>query len=160
MGLACLPWYYLPEIEEAQDALWSVVARHMRQRGIRGVPRRLTRGLPVQALFANPALLLGQCCGYDLLYGFSGSLESIATPRYSAPGCTGADYRSLVLVRDDCRAEDLTGLRGGVAIINGFNSHSGTNALRALAASLSQNGRFFREVKLSGGHPGQSLESG
>lgn len=152
MSLACLPWYYLPETEEAQDVLWSVVARHMRRRGIRNVPRRLRRGLSVQALFANPTLLLGQCCGYDLLYGFSGSLELIATPCYSALGCTGADYRSFVLVRDDCQEGSLPYLRGSIGIINGFNSHSGANALRALAAPLSQNGRFFREVKLSGGH--------
>lgn len=36
--------------------------------------------------------------------------------------------------------------------MNGFNSHSGANALRALVAPLSRNGRFFSKVRVSGAH--------
>jgi ABC-type phosphate/phosphonate transport system substrate-binding protein len=103
-------------------------------------------------MLTDPRLLIGQCCGYDLIYGFASSVELVATPRYAAPGCDGANYRSFVLVRHDCKADSLEGLRGSVCAINGFNSHSGTNALRALVAPLSQGGRFFSEVKVSGAH--------
>jgi ABC-type phosphate/phosphonate transport system substrate-binding protein len=150
--LACLPWYELPETKAAQDVLWSVLARYLRRQGVRGVPDRLSRGLPVHGILSNPRLLLGQCCGYDVVYGYASSLVLLATPHYAAPGCDGADYRSFVLVRDDCPAADLCDLRGSVCVVNGFASHSGTNALRALVAPLSQNGRLFREVKVSGGH--------
>ena len=40
--LACLPWYDLPETRPAQDALWSVIARHLQEQGIEDAPGRLT----------------------------------------------------------------------------------------------------------------------
>ena len=45
-----------PETRAAQDALWTIVARHMR-RTASGVPSRLTRGRPVAACSPIPA-----CC--------------------------------------------------------------------------------------------------
>ena len=58
-----------------------------------------------------------------------------------------------MLVRDDDpQLRDLEGLRGTICVVNGFNSHSGTNALRALVAPLSRDGRFFSAVRVSGGH--------
>ena len=149
---ASLPWYDLPETRAAQDALWTIVARHLRRQGIDRVPSRLTRGRPVAAMLADPGLLLGQCCGYDIVYGFADCVSVLATPEYDAAGCDGADYRSLVLVRTGSTAATLEDLRGGICVVNGFNSHSGTNALRALVAPLSRDGRFFRAVKVSGGH--------
>ncbi|MCP4384068.1 MAG: PhnD/SsuA/transferrin family substrate-binding protein [Hyphomicrobiales bacterium] len=100
----------------------------------------------------DPDLLIGQCCGYDLIYGFASCVTLVATPRFGVPGCDGANYRSFVLVRQDCPAEDLEGLRGGVCAINSFNSHSGTNALRGLVAPLCRNGGFFSGVEVTGGH--------
>jgi ABC-type phosphate/phosphonate transport system substrate-binding protein len=152
MRIACLPWYDLPETEAAQDSLWSTLAGHLRREGMRDVPSRLARGVPVPRVFTDPRLLLGQCCGYDLVYGFAACLSLVATPRYDAPGCAGSDYRSLVLVPETFPADDLEALRGSVCVLNSFNSHSGTNALRALVAPFSRDGRFFSAVKVSGGH--------
>ena len=152
MRIACLPWYELPETQAAQDSLWSILAQHLRRQGVRDVPECLTRGLSVLGMLADPELLFGQCCGYDLICGVAESIELVAAPRYSAPGCDGADYRSLVLVRNDCQADSPEGLRGSLCAINSFNSHSGTNALRGLVAPFSQNGRFFSKVKVSGAH--------
>jgi ABC-type phosphate/phosphonate transport system substrate-binding protein len=152
MNIASLPWYELPETQAAQDAFWSVLASHLRQHGVRDAPDALTRGVPVQRLLTNPGLLVAQCCGYDLIYGFAGSVTLLATPAYDAPGCDGANYRSLILAREDWEAEKLDDLRGSVCVINSFNSHSGTNALRAEIAPLSRDGRFFAEVKVSGSH--------
>ncbi len=149
---ACLPWYDLPETRTAQDALWTVIARHMRRHGLSDVPRRLLRERPTLQMLTDPRLLLGQCCGYDVVYGFSGSVVPLATPEFDADGCEGSDYRSFVLVRQDSLADDLADLRGKTCVINGFNSHSGTNTLRALVAPLSRKGRFFGTVKVSGAH--------
>ena len=103
-------------------------------------------------MLADPGLLFGQCCGYDVVYGFADCLTVLATPVYDAPGCEGADYLSFVLVRADSPATALDDLKGGTCVVNGFNSHSGTNALRALVAPLSRDGRFFATVKVSGAH--------
>src|SRR5919106_1169060 len=43
-------------------------------------------------------------------------------------------------------------LRGGVCAINGWNSHSGMSALRALIAPLSAGSRFFARIEVSGSH--------
>ncbi|MSP88312.1 MAG: phosphate ABC transporter substrate-binding protein, partial [Alphaproteobacteria bacterium] len=109
-------------------------------------------GATTHRLLSDPALLLGQCCGYDLVYGFSSTLRLLGTPRYTTPGCAGTDYRSFVLARADAPARDLADLRGGVCVVNGFASHSGTNAPRHLVAPLSRDGRFFRQVVASGSH--------
>ena len=150
--IACLPWYELPETRHAQASFWSTLARCLRSAGVSGVPRRLTLGPPVPGFLTDSRLLFGQCCGYDLIYGFAGSVQLVATPCYDAPGCDGPDYRSFVLVRGDDPSQCLDDLRGRVCVVNAFNSHSGTNALRALVAPLSRNGRFFSTVKVSGAH--------
>lgn len=152
MTISCLPWYHLPETEGAQDIFWVVLARHLRRQGVRHLPGRLTRGVSVQALLADPRMVFGQCCGYDLVYGFSATVGYLATPRYSAPGCGIGTYSSPILVREEAAVGDISGLRGRVAVINGFNSHSGANALRSVVAPFSRKGRFFSKVKVSGGH--------
>ena len=152
MTISCLPWYRLPETERAQDTFWAGLAKHLRRQGLRHLPGHLTREVSVQSLLADPRMILGQCCGYDLVYGFSATLGYLATPRYSAPGCGIGTYSSFILVRQNEKSDDISALRGRVAVINGFNSHSGANALRSVVAPFSRKGRFFSKVKVSGGH--------
>ena len=141
-----------PKRRALKISLWSTLVRHLRREGVRDVPSRLARAVPVPRVFTDPRLLIGQCCGYDLVYGFADSVSLVAAPRYDAPGCSGSDYRSFVLVRDTSPAGDVESLRGSACVINGFNSHSGANALRALVAPFSRDGRFFSAVKVSGAH--------
>ena len=75
MSIASLPWYDLDETRAAQDSVWALLARQLRRTGVKGVPTRLTRGASVGALLTDRRLLIGQCCGYDLIYGFAGSVE-------------------------------------------------------------------------------------
>ena len=152
MRIACFPWYDLPETRAAQAALWSALARMLRQARIDDVPDRLTPEVAVPSILSDPRLLIGQCCGYDLLYGFAGSTAVVATPRYAAAGCEGGSYRSFVLVRHESGIAALDELRGSVCAINSFNSHSGANALRPLVAPLARDGRFFARVVVTGAH--------
>lgn len=151
MPIACLPWYALPETMWAQDALWTLVASHLRDAGV-DAPAALAQSVAVPGVFCDPDLLIAQCCGYDLVYGFAGSLVPLATPSYAAPGCVGSRYRSFVLVREDSPATRLDELRGATVAINGFNSHSGVNALRSLVAPLAERGRFFGAVRVTRAH--------
>ena len=89
MTISGLPWYHLPETEEAKDMFWAGLSKHIRRQGVRHLPGRLTRGVSVQALLADPRSVFGQCCGYDLVYGFSATLGYHATARYLAPGGSG-----------------------------------------------------------------------
>jgi ABC-type phosphate/phosphonate transport system substrate-binding protein len=150
--LACLPWYDLPEVASATDALWEALARRLRRIGFSGVPARLHRNLHYEDQWRSSRFLFGQCCGYDLRIAHASRLQLLATPCYSAAGCRGSDYRSFVVVREDRHGAALEDLRGSICAVNSLTSHSGMNALRALVAPLSRRGRFFRGAVLSGSH--------
>ncbi|MGH6899946.1 MAG: phosphate/phosphite/phosphonate ABC transporter substrate-binding protein [Geminicoccaceae bacterium] len=152
MSAASLPMYDLPEVRPAQDALWAGLARHLAREGVADVPAALACEDPAAALWSAPGLLFSQCCGYDLVNGYAGALRPLATPCYRASGCAGPSYRSIVVVAEDRAAGSLEDLRGAVCAINGWTSHSGMSALRALIAPLSRAGRFFAEVRVSGAH--------
>jgi ABC-type phosphate/phosphonate transport system substrate-binding protein len=153
MRLACLPWYDLPEIRGATDALWSGLAAALRSRpGLADVPPALTRSLHYEEQWRSGHLLFGQACGYDVLISSSDRLQLIATPEYEVDGCAGPTYRSFVVVGDRVRASRLEELEGLRCVINTPTSHSGANVLRSLVAPLSTNGRFFSAVTISGAH--------
>jgi hypothetical protein len=152
MSAVSLPMYDLPEVRPALDAWWAGLARHLAREGITDVPAALRHGAPLDAAWSRPDLLLSQCCGYDLRNGHAGALRLLATPCYRAPGCIGAAYASVVVVAEGAPARSLDDLRGGVCAINGWTSHSGMSALRALIAPRSRGGRFFARIEVSGSH--------
>jgi ABC-type phosphate/phosphonate transport system substrate-binding protein len=152
VSVTSLPMYDLPELRGAHAALWAGIAHHLRRAGVSDVPAALCMERSAGEVWADPALLFSQCCGADLTGGYAGRLRVVATPRYRAPGCAGGNYASLVVVAEGSNIRTLEDLRGWVAVINHPESHSGMNALRALIAPLSRDGRFFSAAKVSGAH--------
>lgn len=151
-AFASLPWYDLPEIRPATDALWRQLARQFRLAGLTNVPQRLNRHVAYQQQWTSPDFLFGQACGYDVAVSYAAQLQVVATPCYDVPGCQGSNYSSFVVVREDSRLDSLEQLRGKRCVINTPTSHSGMNVLRALVAPLHCDGRFFAEVRMSGSH--------
>lgn len=149
---AGLPMYDPPELHSIVDAWWSALARAFRAEGIHDVPDRLDRRLSLDALWSAPDLLLTQTCGFPLFGSWADRLRYVATPRYAAPGCAGADYCSWIVVGADSPLQRLEDLRGARCSISARISHSGYNALRGLIAPLATDGRFFGSVSTSGGH--------
>ena len=119
---------------------------------MRDVPSRLMRAVPVPRRFTDPRLLLGQCCGYDLVYGFAESLSLVATPRYGAPGCIGSDYRSFVLVRDTSPAGDVEIAPRQCLRDQRLQFALGHQCAESARRPFSRDGQFFSAVKVSGGH--------
>jgi ABC-type phosphate/phosphonate transport system substrate-binding protein len=152
MTVAGLPMYDLPELGAATAAWWEGLARAFRAEGLRDVPDRLSLDLPYREMWARPDLLFGQACGYPLMHAFRGRLAVVATPCYDAPGCEGAHYRSVVIVRDGSPAACLADLEGARAAYNAKDSQSGYNALRWLLAPLAKNGRFLAGTVETGSH--------
>lgn len=76
----------------------------------------------------------------------------MATPCYAAPGCSGATYRSRIVVRDGDRARTLPELRGRRAAVNERRSNSGMNMFRAALAPLAGRAAFFTSVIETGSH--------
>ncbi len=154
MSIASLPMYDLEPMRAATDAWWAGIATALCRNGLSDVPESLDRGGFGDrfAQWSAPDLLLSQTCGYPLTHAFADKVRLVAAPCYTAPLCEGSSYRSVVLVHEDSRAEDITDLRGKRVAVNGFDSQSGFNALRALVAPHAREGRFFGEVIETGRH--------
>lgn len=146
-----LQMYDLPEVRWATDAFGAGLAEHLRRAGF-DAPAGLDRTLDYKAQWGEPDLLLAQACGYPLVTLLAGRVRYVATPCYAAPGCSGALYCSLLVVRRDDPARVLGDLRGRRAAFNRDYSQSGYNALRHAVAPLAHGGRFFAETLEVGGH--------
>ncbi len=151
MAVAELPMYDLPELRSATDSWWAGIAHALRREGVKDVPDRLNREQSTETPW-QPDLFLSQVCGSCIVGARRECLAYIATPCYTAPGCNGHLYRSVLVVPATCSAQTIEDLRGLRCAINGYASHSGCNVLRATLAPLARSGRFFCSVAVSGGH--------
>lgn len=150
--IASIAMYDMPRVRWANDALWAGVAARLRAAGMAGVPETLDRSLPLAEIWRDPALLLAQTCGYPLMTALSGTVRPLAAPVYRWPGCEGTTHRSLIIVAEASSFRALADLRGGRAAVNGVDSNSGMNLFRHALAPLAKDGRFFREVTVTGSH--------
>jgi len=152
MSTASLPMYDMPEVTEATDAWWRGLARAMTREGIKDVPDALKRGEEFVTLWRDPDLLISHTCGYPLTHQYKDDFRLIATPMFSVPGCSGANYCSFIIVREDDPAQEPADLKRRVAAYNSIESQSGYSALRAVFAPLSEDGKFFSGTVESGAH--------
>jgi ABC-type phosphate/phosphonate transport system substrate-binding protein len=151
-AVASLGMYDSSGLHAANDQLWQAIAWRLRRGGLSDVPDRLDRSRPLDAIWSDPALLLGQTCGYPLVTRFAARLRYVATPRYRAPGCEGITHRSRVVVRQDDPGIALSDYRGHRVAINDRGSNTGMNLLRALVAPIAGEESFFGHVAETGSH--------
>jgi ABC-type phosphate/phosphonate transport system substrate-binding protein len=150
--IAALSMYDWPELQAANDALWSAIANSLRDAGVPDVPEHLTRDADLTALWTSPGLLMAQACGYPLVTSLADRVRLLATPRYRAPGCEGPFRRSAIVVHARRRADHLADLRGATCAVNDHGSDSGMNLLRASIAPLADGRPFFADVIVTGSH--------
>lgn len=146
--IAALPNYY--SNKPALEAFWQALRARLAAAGLQGLPQALTWPTDLRAHWRDPALLLGQTCGYPLVTELEGQVQVVGSLVYRAPGAQGVRNRSQIVVRADDPATSIEAFRGRTVAFNGTDSQSGYNALRALVAPLAVDGRFF----------GQALEVG
>ena len=152
MALASFPWYDMPEIRDSTDSLWDVLSARLAAAGFDELPSSLERTIDHNQILARADLVLSQTCGYVAVGSGRDLVRLVATPCYDAPGCQGSGYRSFVLTRRALPIANIEDLRGRSCAVNEPMSHSGVNTIRSIVAPLSENGRFFSKVVLSGGH--------
>jgi len=83
---------------------------------------------------------------------FAADAIVLGTPCYDAPGCEGANYRSLIIVRSDSGFEDPAAVMVNRVAVNGKDSYSGWRVLGKTVASLGLEPEPFSEIIISGGH--------
>lgn len=153
--VASLPMYDHPAVRQATDRVWRGLVKALRKVKVRA-PDILNRQPNYASLWDMPGLIFSQTCGYPYMTRLRGKVQLVATPVYSAMGCDGPDYCSLVITRRDDTATALEDCRDKVVAFNAVHSQSGYNTLRAAVAPLAKEGRFFCEAVETGSH-GASL---
>lgn len=152
--VAALPNYY--SNKPALEAFWRALRARLLSDGngdrLSGLPDSLHWPTDLRAHWRDPALLLGQTCGYPLVTELPGQVRVVGTLIFDAPGVRGVWNRSQIVVRADAAARVIEDLRGRTVAFNGSDSQSGYNALRALVAPLAVDGRFFGLALETGDH--------
>ncbi len=148
---AYLGFYDPPFAQAANDAFWACLRDHALALGL-SAPRALDRTTPYREIWDDPELAFAQTCGLPLVAALAGRVRLLATPVYDFPGCAGASYSSLIVVRTDAPFATLADLKGRRAAINARDSHSGYVALHHTVASLAPTGGFFVAQIETGGH--------
>lgn len=130
-GPAALPWYDFAETRADLDAIWTAVVQQLTNplagepsEGGFALPPTLDRVTPLTELLGDPRLTLSQCCGLDLFYPHTQSVEPIAVPVISGLNVAPGYYRSVIVTRDE------PGPLNPRVAVNDPCSHSGHTAVR------------------------------
>lgn len=115
--------------DEDTQALWRAVRQLLAARGVVDEDT-LSYQVPEDLLihWRHPALLLSQTCGYPLMTRLPAA-QTVGCFHYSAPGCEGRNYRSLLVVRETESRQTLADFRGRRVACNSPDSQSGYNVL-------------------------------
>jgi len=148
--IAWLGMYDHPAQHAANDRLWAGIRDRLRDHGLPEVPDRLTRGVATGAVWSHPGLLLGMICTRPWAREHPG-LRLLGHPVYAGTDRPG-EHRSLIVVRRDDPAADLSALRGRVAAINDAGSNTGMALLRDRIAPLAGGAPFFGSVIVTAAH--------
>ena len=145
--------YHLTEgLTQDWHRLLELLVAELRRRGWTEAMEIDPKVDDLASFLAAPDLLFGQTCGYPLVTSLADRVQVLGTPAFNLPYCEGMRYCSLLVVRESGPLFALEDLRGKCAVYNGLDSQSGMNTLRHSVAPLARAGRFFGEVRASGGH--------
>jgi ABC-type phosphate/phosphonate transport system substrate-binding protein len=152
MARSSLAMYdFAPPIQAANDRLWQGIRDRLRQQGMQA-PDSLDRQGSHDSLWLAPDLVLAQTCGYPYVTALKGKVRLVATPVFAFAGGEGTERVSFIVVSAENPAATLADLRGGIAAVNDWGSNSGMNLLRAAVVPLARDGRFFSDIRITGGH--------
>ena len=143
--IASLPWYDLPSTHTSIDQFWQTLARAMRDCKLEQVPAQLDRSTPLAQQWANPNLLISQCCGPDLFTPAAAQLQVIARPVFDDLDCDAGYYFSHIIA-----APDYSGGPARLAV-NSLSSRSGHGALLEWCEQQSIS---MQSLSISGSHQG------
>jgi ABC-type phosphate/phosphonate transport system substrate-binding protein len=146
-GFAELLMYVAPpRVQTAQEAWLTRVLELL------SAERLEAQGLDLKQLWLSPSLLITQTCGYPLMTALRGQVQVVGRPVYRLPNSAGGNHCSVLVARSDDPRQQLEDFRGSHGLLNSRDSNSGMNLFRHALTPLQQDGRFFAQVSLTGGH--------
>ncbi len=148
---AALPMYDWPEVNEANDQLWSIIKNELISAGLRA-PDGLTRNISYSALWNEPDCVFSQTCSRPFVDGVERHVYTLATPVYDAAGCEGILNASQIVCRADDTRESVKDFQKATVVCNTLDSQSGFYSMSAYLIEKQLPGPFFGNTKLSGSH--------
>ena len=148
---AALPMYDWPEVTEANDKLWALIAEELCSTGL-NAPENLSRDIPYHALWCEPDCVFSQTCSRPFVDGVDQHVFALATPIYAATGCQGIFNASQIVCRKDDPRQTVPDFRNATAVCNTEDSQSGYHSLRAYMVEKDLPAPFFGKAVMSGGH--------
>lgn len=128
--VASLPMYDWPEVEGAHQSLWAAIADRLGALGM-AAPATLDKTRASDSIWRDAGLVLSQTCGFPFSTRLRGMVRLVGTPVYDVPGCEGAFYSSMIVVRNSEAAARLADVKTRRYAFNAHDSLSGCLALRA-----------------------------
>jgi ABC-type phosphate/phosphonate transport system substrate-binding protein len=143
--------YNWPEAINAIDQFWSPLINNQKAGGF-DVDNTLATDRDAYDVWLNPQMLLAQTCGFPYVTKLKGKVQLVATPHYAVEGCSGSNYRSVILRRESDTRKQLCDFAGATAAVNSFRSQSGCNALLGTLVREGLNAPCLQSLKKSGSH--------
>ena len=147
--IAQLPMYDWPEVREANDRLWRIVASECKNRGI-SAPEGLDRSIETLQAWRSPNLFLSQTCGLPLVTQLRHQVTVLGSFSY-AIGDQEGNYHSVLVAQQNCPA-NLNQFKGKTLAINGYDSYSGYLAIKVLMTARQMPNAFFKTILVTGSH--------
>ncbi len=145
---ASFPMYDRPENAGAHDELWSLIRDGLRAHGI-DAPDALDRATSHIDGWGRPDLVLGQICNLPYRAYFRDRVTVIGAADYGVPHAPPGHYHSVLVVRENDRAETPLDCAGYRFALNDPLSQSGWGAPSDWARA---NGLRLRPTVLTGSH--------
>lgn len=140
------------------EALYRAVQQLLADHGVAATGQNpAIAGEGLLAHWQHPNLVLSQTCGFPLMTQLP-DVQVVGCFHYTAPGCEGPFYRSLLVARAQDSDKTLADFRGRRVVCNAPDSQSGYNVLLKMVAPLAERGRFFSGVAFSGSHRQSLIE--
>jgi ABC-type phosphate/phosphonate transport system substrate-binding protein len=136
----------------ARAAFWDEIRRGLSERGFADIPESLDEPRDLLAHWRSHDLAFSQTCGLPFSTVLRGEVALIGVPHYSAAGCAGPSYRSVIVVREEDDARRLADLPGRRAAINSLDSHSGFSQLVAALRPFAAGRNVVAGAVASGAH--------
>ena len=147
--IAQLPMYDWPEVHEANDRLWQIVASECKNRGI-SAPEDLNRSVETLQAWRSPNLFLSQTCGLPLVTRLRHQVTVLGSFSY-ATGDQEGNYHSVIIAQQDC-PDTLNQFNNKKLAINGYDSYSGYLAMKVLMTARQMPNAFFKTILVTGSH--------
>lgn len=140
--------YDWPEVRAETDAFWHILRDALSSNGIEAPDHLNHDTARLSDIWSAEALVLSQCCGWNVVAGHIGAAQPVARPVWDIDGLTPGTYASAIIVRDDMQNTPIADLIRRPAI-NGEDSWSGCHVFQHWLAGQ---GHQMGAARVTGAH--------